>query len=88
MLLATMPRLWSLLWLPRQRNGMLITAAEVVNSAADSGQLVPMLERAEEVTGQRVPVTLADGGYHTAANLEAGEHRGQLLVMGERYREK
>ena len=66
-------------------NGMLITAAEVVNSAADSGQLVPMLERAEEVIGQRVPVTLADGGYHTAANLEAGEHRGQLLVMGERY---
>jgi hypothetical protein len=28
-------------------NGMLITAAEVVNSAADSGQLVPMLERAD-----------------------------------------
>jgi transposase len=66
-------------------NGMLITAAEVVNSASDSGQLVPILERAEELTGQRVPVTLADGGYHTAANLEAGEHRGQLLVMGERY---
>jgi len=69
-------------------NGMLITAAEVVNSAADSGQLVPMLERAEEVTGQRVPVTLADGGYHTAASLEAGERRGQLLVMGERYQGK
>ncbi len=28
-------------------NGMLITAADVVNSAADSGQLVPMLEQAE-----------------------------------------
>ena len=66
-------------------NGMLITAAEVVNSAADSGQLVPMLEQAEEVIGQRVPVTLADGGYHNAASLEAGERRGQLLVMGERY---
>ncbi len=66
-------------------NGMLITAVEVVNSAADSGQLLPMLEQAEELTGQRVPITLADGGYHTAANLEAGEHRGQLLVMGERY---
>jgi len=67
------------------RDGMLITAADVVDSAADSGQMVPMLEKAEELTGQRVPVTLADGGYHTAASLEAGERRGQLLVMGERY---
>ncbi len=66
-------------------NGMLITAAEVANSAADSGQFVPMLEQAEELIGQRVPVTLADGGYHTVASLEAGERRGQLLVMGERY---
>lgn len=65
--------------------GMLITAADVVNSAADSGQLIPMLEQAEEVTGERSPVTLADGGYHTAANLEAGECRGQTLVMSERY---
>ena len=66
-------------------NGMLITAAEVVNTAADSGQLVPMLEQAEELTGERAQVTLADGGYHTAANLEAGERRGQTLVMAERY---
>jgi transposase len=63
-------------------NGMLITAAEVVNSAADSGQLVPMLERTEESTGERAQITLADGGYHTAANLEAGERRGQTLVDG------
>jgi transposase len=66
-------------------SGMLITAAEVVNSAADSGQLIPMLEQAEEITGTRSPVTLADGGYHTAANLMAGKERGQTLVMAERY---
>ena len=66
-------------------NGMLITAADVVNSAADSGQLVPMLEQAEEMIGESVPVTLADGGYHTAANLAAGEQRGDLFVMPERY---
>jgi len=66
-------------------NGMLITAADVVDSAADSGQLVPMLEQAEEMIGEPVPVTLADGGYHTAANLAAGEQRGDLLVMPERY---
>ena len=50
-------------------NGMLITAADVTDSAADSAQLVPMLEQAEETTEARVPVTLADGGYHTAKNL-------------------
>ena len=66
-------------------NGMLITAAEVVNTASDSGQLIPMLEKAEEITGERVPLTLADGGYHTAANLEAGERRGDVFVMPERY---
>ena len=66
-------------------NGMLITAAEVVNASSDYDQLVPMLEQAEELTGKRAQITLADGGYHTAANLEAGERRGQVLVMAERY---
>ena len=66
-------------------SGLMITAVEVVNSASDSGQLVPMLEKAEDLTEQRVPVTLADGGYHTIANLEAGVDRGQTLVMTERY---
>lgn len=68
-----------------EENGMLITAADVVNTAADNGQLAPMLEQAEELTGERVQTTLADGGYHTAANLETGKRRGQLLVMPERY---
>ena len=66
-------------------SGMLITAAEVVSTAADSAQLVPMLEKSEESTGARVPITLADGGYHTAANLEAGARRGDVFVMPERY---
>jgi transposase len=70
-----------------KESGMLITAADVVNTASDSRQLVPMLEQAEELTGERTLVTLADGGYHTAANLEAGEHRGQTLVMAERYQD-
>ena len=38
--------------------GTLITATDVVNSAADSGQLVSMLEEAEEVTGERRGQTL------------------------------
>ena len=68
-----------------QGNGMLITAADVVNTAADYGQLIPMLEQAEELTGERVQTTLADGGYHTAANLETGKRRDQVLIMPERY---
>lgn len=67
--------------------GMIITAADVVNTASDTGQLVPMLEQAEEIVGHRVELTLADGGYHTAANLAAGERRGQRLVLTERYHE-
>lgn len=66
-------------------SGMLITAADVVNTASDTGQLVPMLQQVEEMTGERTPTTLADGGYHTAVNLEAGVRRGQTLVMGEHY---
>ena len=68
-------------------SGMLITATKLVNTAADSGQLTSMLEQAEELTGERVPITLADGGYHTVANLETGEQRGQTLVMTERYKD-
>jgi transposase len=66
-------------------SGMLITATDVVGTAADSGQLASMLEQAEELTGERVPITLADGGYHTVANLETGHQRDQTLVMTERY---
>lgn len=66
-------------------NGMLITAADVTDSASDSAQLVPLIEQAEEMTRVHAPVTLADGGYHTAANLRAGDHRSDVLVMPERY---
>ncbi len=44
-----------------------------------------MVEQAESALGERVEITLADGGYHTAANLEAGAKRGQTFVMPERY---
>jgi hypothetical protein len=47
--------------------------------------LASMLEQAEELAGERVPVTLADGGYHTVANLETGEQRDQILVALHRY---
>jgi hypothetical protein len=47
--------------------------------------LILMMERSDGMTGERVPLTLADGWYHTAANLEAGEYRGDLFVMPARY---
>ena len=64
---------------------MLITAADVVNTAPRLVGVLPMLEESEEMTGARVPVTLADGGYHTAKNLETGARRGDVFVMPERY---
>jgi transposase len=63
--------------------GILITAAEVVNEPDDHAQLIPMLEAAEAVTGERAEVLLADGGYHSGANLEEGARRGVKVLMPE-----
>ena len=59
-----------------EKTGLLITAADVATSAEDYEQLVPMLEEAEEMTGERADVTLADGGYHSGPNLQACATRG------------
>ncbi len=63
--------------------GMLITAVAVTTAPNDHSQLVPMLEVAEETTGVRAEVTLADAGYHSGSNLEEGEVRGQQVMMPE-----
>jgi|SoiMethySBSTD1v2_1073268.scaffolds.fasta_scaffold226204_2 transposase len=60
---------------------LLITAADVTADRDDHGQLVPLLEQAEAVTEAPIPEALADGGYHSAANLAACEERGQVIVM-------
>ena len=60
---------------------LLITAADVTADRDDHGQLVPLLEQAEAVTEAPIPEALADGGYHSAANLAACEARGQVIVM-------
>jgi transposase len=66
---------------PDAPSKLLITAADVTADRDDHGQLVPMLEQAEAVTGAPIPEALADGGYHSAANLAACAARGQVLVM-------
>ena len=72
----------------RETSGMLITATELEDEGADNSSLIPMLERAEEITGVKVPVTLADGGYHSAAALQECADRGQQMVMPEPPRGK
>ena len=62
-------------------SGFLITAADVGTNANDSAQLEPMVQQAQDTVGQPAALTLADGGYHSGANLAAMATRGQTLVM-------
>ena len=48
---------------------MLVTAVDVVDAANDNALLVPMMEQAEETTGTRAQMTLADAGYFAASHL-------------------
>jgi len=66
-------------------SSLLITGVDVVQNAGDTEQLLPMLEQAEEVTGQRSEVSLADAGYHSGKNLEGCEQRNQKVIMPECY---
>ena len=43
-----------------EASGMLITAVDVVDDPTDYGQFTPMLEQAEETTGTKACMTLAD----------------------------
>jgi transposase len=61
--------------------GLLITAADVTADRDDHGQLVPLLEQAVAAAGAPIPTPLADGGYHSAANLAACDARGLAIVM-------
>jgi hypothetical protein len=61
--------------------GLLITAADVTTDRDDHGQLLPLVTEAVAVTGAPIPLVLADGGYHSAANLAAGEARDQDVLV-------
>ena len=47
--------------------GMVVTAVDVVDAANDNALLVPMVEQAEETTGTKSQMTLADAGYFAAS---------------------
>ncbi len=67
------------------RRGMLITAVEVTDDPDDHSQLAPMLQKAEETTGVRSEMTLADAGYHSGSNLEeCALSRDQQLHLSSR----
>jgi transposase len=72
------------------RTGMLMTAAEVTAAPDDHAQLLPMLDAAAETTEQLTPLSLADGGYCSAAVLAGCAERQQAVLMpaGERRRGK
>jgi transposase len=56
---------------PAAPGGMVITAADVTTDRDDHGQLLPLVEQAVAVTEGPLEQVLADGGYHSAANLVA-----------------
>lgn len=63
--------------------GMFVTAVDAVQDAEDHHQLVNMLEQAEEMTGNKADITLADAGYHSGANLAVCEQREEKIAMPE-----
>jgi IS5 family transposase len=48
----------------------IIVAALVTNTAADSGQLIPVVDRIQETVGIRPKRVLADAGYRSEENFE------------------
>ncbi len=62
---------------------MLVTAVDVVDVAYDNALLVPMMEQAEETTGTKSHMTLADAGYFAANHLAECDRRGQKVVVSE-----
>jgi len=65
------------------KTGLFITAVEAVQEPGDTNQLVAMLEQAEDMTGKKADITVADAGYHSGANLAACEERKQVVAMPE-----
>lgn len=59
----------------------IIVAAELVNSAADSGQLAPVLAAVKRNVGDDPELVLADAGYRSEAMFEQlRDHPSELIV--------
>ena len=66
----------------------LIVTTEVVDQASDNGLGAPMIEKAEEVTGEKVKSALLDGGYSSAADVEKLEKDGTEVLMPPKNEKK
>jgi transposase len=60
------------------RAGVLV-AVDVDTNAADSPQLVPLLQQTEQTAGQLPDQLAADGGYYSGRNVAAAEAKGVTL---------
>lgn len=66
-----------------EKRGLLITAVDVVAEPSDNALLPPMMKQAEETTGTKSEMTLADAGYYSGSSLEECARRGQRIAMPE-----
>ena len=66
--------------------GLMVTAADVVDEVNDAARLTAMVEQSEEITGVRVPMTLADAGYFAGRHVAEMHRRGQQVVMPDMAR--
>jgi transposase/IS5 family transposase len=62
----------------------IIVAVGVTNCAADSTQLIPMIEATEAIAGELPEQVLADAGYRSEANFEQAENKNidAVIAMG------
>ena len=68
---------------PGGSGGLLLVAADVTTDRDDHGQLLPLVEQAAELTATPLATVLADGGYHSTANLTAcaAQHPPLQILM-------
>ena len=64
-------------------SGMLVTAVDTVDEVNDNALLLPMMKQAEETTGTKSHMTLADAGYFAASHVAECDRRGQQVVVPE-----
>jgi transposase len=57
----------------------LVLAYATTRTIADSGQLLPMIEQAEEITGRPVREVLVDSGYPSGAELAQCAEKGVIV---------
>ena len=67
---------------PEAPGGLVITAADVTTDRDDHGRLLPLIDQAAATTETPLAQVLADGGYHSAANLAAcAAHKPPVPVL-------